>query len=124
MICSFLICPIAHSSYAEMISTDQFLSQNAQTASRDRLFVLLQKEELQKKLKEMGVSLSEAKNRLASMSDGEIDQLERKIEHLPAGADAADAILGTALTVFIVLLITDILCVTRVFKFTRCAGSH
>lgn len=118
------MAPILNAADAAMISTDHFISHNAQVSSRDRLLIMLQKDDLQKKLEVMGVSLAEAKNRLASMSDAEIDQLEKKIDQLPAGADAADAILGTALTVFIVLLITDILCVTRVFKFTRCAGSH
>ena len=124
MICALLISPITPTAHAEMISTESFISQHVQTTPRDRLLFLLKKEEVKNKLEEMGVSPSEATVRLASMSDSEVEKLSMKIDQAPAGADAAGAILGTALTVFIVLLFTDILCVTKVFKFTRCAGSH
>jgi hypothetical protein len=41
---------------------------------------------------------------------------------MPAGQDAATAVIGAAVTIFIILLITDILCLTHVFNFTRCAN--
>jgi hypothetical protein len=41
---------------------------------------------------------------------------------MPAGQDALGTVVGAALVVFIVLLITDIACLTRVFDFTRCAA--
>ena len=31
-----------------------------------------------------------------------------------------EAVLGTLLTLFVILLVTDFLCLTRIFKFTRC----
>jgi hypothetical protein len=31
-----------------------------------------------------------------------------------------DGVLSTLLTVFVILLVTDFLCLTRIFKFTRC----
>ena len=124
LICSFLSLPVAQTAQAEMVSTEAFLSQQTQSNPRERLMVLLEKEEVLKKLQEYGVSPNEARERLASLSDAEVTKLNQQIDQLPAGADAAGAILGTAFAVFLILLITDILCVTKVFKFTRCAGSN
>jgi uncharacterized small protein (DUF1192 family) len=127
IVCLFLIgicfsnsfAPLAH---AEMISTETFLAQQAQENPRDRILNLLQQKEVSKKLQEYGLSQKEAQERIAALSDAEIQKLNEKIDQLPAGADAAEALIGTALFVFLVLLITDILCVTKVFKFTRCAN--
>jgi hypothetical protein len=107
---------------AEMISTDTFLAQHIQASPRDRISKMLEQKGVLKKLEEYGLSQKEAQERIAALSDDEIQKLNEKIDRLPAGADGADAILGTALFVFLVLLITDILCVTKVFKFTRCAN--
>ena len=49
------------------------------------------------------------------MSDEEISELNGRIDQLPAGGD----ILGIIFTVFIILLVTDILGLTKVFPFTR-----
>ena len=121
LICSFLISPNIDQARAEMVSTEAFHSQHVQTTPRDRLKVLLQKDIVIKKLQEWGVSPAEARERLASLSDAEVEKYSSKIDQEVAGADAGGAILGTAFTMFIVLLITDILCVTKVFHFTRCA---
>lgn len=54
--------------------------------------------------------------RVAAMSDDEITHLSGKIDKLPA---AGSDVLGAVLFVFIVLLVTDILGLTKVFPFTR-----
>ena len=58
---------------------------------------------------------------MAALSDVEIGQIAQKLDNLPAGQDAATALIGAAVTIFIILLITDLLCLTHVFNFTRCA---
>jgi uncharacterized small protein (DUF1192 family) len=121
LIFGVLSWPATNVAKAEMVSTDAFLAQHSSSNPRSRLMNMLDRQEVQKKLQEYGVSPGEARMRLASLSDSEIEKLNTKMNKLPAGADAAEAILGTALVVFIVLLITDILCLTKVFKFTRCA---
>jgi hypothetical protein len=70
-------------------------------------------------LESMGVNQADAKARVATMIDDEAAQLAAKIDNLPAGGDAAGALIGALLIVFIVLLITDILGVTHVFPFTK-----
>jgi hypothetical protein len=121
LIFGVLSLPASNPARAEMVSTDAFLAQHSSSNPRDRLMTLLERKEVQKKLQDYGVSPGEARMRLASLSDSEIEKLNAKMSKLPAGADDAESIIGVALFVFLVLLITDILCVTKVFKFTRCA---
>lgn len=121
MICSFLALPAPGTARAERISTEAFLAGQAQTQPRDRLLVLLEQQEVIAKLGEYGVTPAQARERIASMTDAEVAKLNQQVDQLPGGASAAGAILGTALAVFVILLITDILCWTRVFSFTRCA---
>ncbi|HET7669436.1 MAG TPA: PA2779 family protein, partial [Burkholderiales bacterium] len=46
----------------------------------------------------------------------EVAQLAAQIDSLPAGGDS---ILGLLVLVFVILLITDILGLTKIFPFTR-----
>jgi hypothetical protein len=53
--------------------------------------------------------------RVAALTDEEVHKVAGKLDQIPAGGD----ILGVLLTVFIILLITDILGLTKVFPFTH-----
>lgn len=55
--------------------------------------------------------------KLAAMSDQEIIYLHEQLGELPAGQGAIGAIVGAALVVFIILLVTDLLGLTHVFGF-------
>jgi hypothetical protein len=68
----------------------------------------------------MGIDPEEAYNRLNSLSDSEIQQIAGQIKNLPAGAGAIESIVGAAVLIFIILLITDLLCLTNFFNFTTC----
>jgi hypothetical protein len=80
-----------------------------------RLASLLDRADLATKLRERGVSTDELRARIAALTDAEAAELMARIDEAPAGAD----ILGIVFTVFIVLLVTDILGFTKVFPFTR-----
>jgi hypothetical protein len=92
--------------HAGMLPTD---------ADRAQIFSVLEREEVRTQLRANGVDPAHVKARVAAMTDEEAAQLAGQIESLPAGGD----VLGILLTVFIVLLITDILGFTKVFPFTR-----
>ena len=96
---------------AGMLSTEAV----AGSAERAHVFSVLDREDVRAQLQVRGVSPADVKARVAAMSDDEVAQLAGQIDRLPAGGD----ILGVLLTVFIVLLITDILGFTKVFPFTR-----
>ena len=83
---------------------------------RDGLLRILERADVQGQLQAYGVSVDEAKARVAALSDAEAAELAARIDSLPAGGAS---IVGALLIVFLVLLLTDILGYTKVFPFTR-----
>jgi hypothetical protein len=102
---------------AGMLPTPSGLAGNS--GARDRIATLLERRDVQAKLEAYGVNPADVKARVARLTDDEAAQLAARIGDMPAGADAAGALIGALLIVFIVLLITDILGVTHVFPFTK-----
>jgi hypothetical protein len=66
-------------------------------------------------LQARGVSVDAARERVAALTDAEAAQVAAQIDQAPAGGDA----LGVIVTIFLILLITDILGFTKIFPFTR-----
>jgi len=104
---------------ARMMSTDSVLAQQTASADRDRVQAFLAREDVRQQMSSMGVSADEASQRVAALSDQEIARIAGQIPSDPAGGDALGIIIGTALLIFIVLLITDIAGLTKVFPWTR-----
>ena len=100
---------------AGMLPTDSVVASPA----KDRVITFLNRTDVRAQLESMGVNPGDAKARVASLTDDEASQLAAKIDNLPAGGDGFGALIGALLIVFIVLLITDILGVTKVFPFTK-----
>lgn len=101
---------------AEMLGTDAAINKYVTMADRDMLMGELQRNEVRDQIVELGVDPAEVEQRLAALSDDEIRTILTQMDNDSAGAD----IVGTLFTVFIILLVTDILCLTRIFNFTRC----
>ncbi len=102
---------------AAIVSTDTTLTADAAVANRDQVTTFLARADVQKAMQERGVNGTDALQRVQSMSDAEVAQLAGRIDQAPAGGE----ILGVLFTVFIILLVTDILGLTKVFPFTRSA---
>ncbi len=113
-----LISP-ATMAQATMISTGTAVQQQAIEQDRTRIRVFLEREDVQKTLQANGVSPLEAKARVDSLTDQEVARIADKMDMLPAGGSALGVIVGAAVFVFIVLLITDILGLTDVFSFVN-----
>lgn len=101
---------------AQMISTDTAIERSAAQMDRASLMAELQKDDVREEIIRLGVSPEEAEARLAALSDTEVKAMLREIDEQRAGAGVVETI-GT---IFIILLITDLLCLTRLFNFTRC----
>ncbi|MEL6683487.1 MAG: PA2779 family protein [Pseudomonadota bacterium] len=101
---------------AQMLSTDAAISKYTALADRTVLMDEMQRSDVRDQIIELGVDPAEVEERLAALSDEEIKTILTQMEADSAGAD----IIGTLFTVFIILLVTDILCFTRIFNFTRC----
>ncbi|MGF1547583.1 MAG: PA2779 family protein [Thiotrichales bacterium] len=90
---------------AEVIGTD-----------RDALAQLLTRESVRAGLLAHGVDPTLVEARLAALTPAESQLLAQRLDELPAGA--ADVV-GVLFAVFVILLVTDILGLTKVFPFTR-----
>ena len=118
---SMTLLPVSQA-HAGMISTDRVIQQDRVNSDRERVSTFIARDDVRKEFQKHGVNPDEAAARVAALSDTEIGRIAAKLDSLPAGQDAATAIIGAAVTIFIVLLITDILCLTSVFNFTRCVN--
>ena len=100
---------------AALIGTDALAAANARHASEQKVAAALARDDVSKALQKMGVNPDEARQRVAALSDSELANLSDKVDRLPAGGD----FFGTVGLIFIILLITDLLGLTKVFPFTR-----
>lgn len=121
LILSFVLSAtlFAQVSLAQIASTETLLGNSAPSSAKDKLFQMTSRQDVSKKFEEMGVDPKIIEARIASMSDSEAAEIAYKIDTLPAGADAGVALIGAIVFVFIVLLVTDLLGVTKVFNFTK-----
>ncbi len=99
----------------EQVAASVAPAEAAPQGDRARLLATLNRADLAARLRERGVSMDELRARVAALTDAEAAELMARIDEAPAGSD----VLGLLFTVFIVLLVTDILGFTKVFPFTR-----
>ena len=95
--------------HAALVTTDAALD-------HQRIAALLERADVQQRLRAYGVDPAEAQARVAALTDAEAAQLVSNIDELPAGGIG---IVGAIVLVFLVLLVTDILGYTKVFPFTK-----
>jgi hypothetical protein len=103
------------SAQAGLVSTEQAMVTHAGNADREQVSAFLNRADVQTALQAQGVDVNAAIERVQAMSDVEVAQLADRVDHAPAGA----GVIGVLFTVFLVLLVTDILGLTTVFPFTR-----
>ncbi len=106
---------------AAMIDTPSALSWQSSGDMRTDLGDLLNRQEVRDALQAHGVQADALTARVAALSDSEARALRQQIDTAPAGGDG---VIGVLFTVFIILLITDILGLTKVFPFTRPINRH
>jgi hypothetical protein len=100
---------------AAVMGTDTVVVGQSDQA-RDQLKRLLDRADVRGELAKRGVSADLAKQRVDALSDQEVQRVAGKIDSLPAGGSD---ILGVLVLIFVILLITDILGLTKVFPFTK-----
>jgi hypothetical protein len=108
----------AQTAQAALIGTDQVhaatAGQNLEQ-NRARITAALERPDVVKQLEAMGVNKDDAQARVAALSDAEAAQLAGRIDSLPAGGD----VVGALVFIFVLLLVTDLLGLTKVYPFTR-----
>ena len=104
---------------AKLISTAMVLQGESQEASRARLKTFLQREQVQDRLAAWGLDREMAEARVDNLTDEEVAWMVQRLDQLPAGGDAASALIFAAVLIFLVLLFTDIMGFTDVFPFVK-----
>lgn len=103
-------------SQASMISTASAMESQQLVHDRTSLMSQLNESGVREQLSDMGVDAQQLEERIAALTPDELAELNARIHEMPAGEGAA----GILLTIFIVFVITDMLCATDIFKFVNC----
>lgn len=107
------------SAQATLVSTEQVAaSQGVRSPEllRGQVAEALTRADVVAALAERGVSPAQVQQRVDALTDAEVAQVAQQIDSAPAGAND---IIGAIVFIFLVLLVTDILGLTKVFPFTR-----
>ncbi|HRO60515.1 MAG TPA: PA2779 family protein [Burkholderiaceae bacterium] len=100
---------------ARLVATDEALATAQIDGSRAAIGDWLARDEVRAQMLALGVDPAEVDARVALLGDEEVRELAGRLDTLPAGG----SVLGVLFAVFIVLLVTDILGLTKVFPFTQ-----
>ena len=105
------------SSYVQagLVSTENLIVAGGEGYSKEQLQTALASTELQQQLVDLRVDSRQLADRIAGLTPAEIRQLNAELQQQPAGG-----IVGVLLTIFIVFIITDMLCATDLFSFVKC----
>lgn len=115
LIFSTLAMGLPATAHAGIVSTQDVLSTSTATMNRAQVNSFLARADVRKGLLDQGIDAEAAQSRVNALTDAEVADLAGRVDQAPAGGD----VLGLMFTVFIVLLVTDILGLTKVFPFTR-----
>lgn len=101
----------------ELIGAEQVVQRELQSDTQVRLHAVLERSDVAAALADRGVSVEQARARVAALTDAEAAQLLAEIDKAPAGASGE--LIGTLILVFVILVFSDILGFTRIFPFLR-----
>ncbi|MDH4048820.1 MAG: PA2779 family protein [Gammaproteobacteria bacterium] len=97
----------------EIVSTENAIQLHERSSRIDRISSVLAKQQIRDQLVEMGVDPQDAVQRIAALSDTELQLLDQRLGELPAGGGGALEVMGIVL---LVLLILELVGVTDIFK--------
>ena len=115
LISSITLTGMMGSAHATLITTQQVAATESAQTARTKLAAEVARPDVVSRLEAMGINSSDAQLRVAALSDSEAQSLASDMDKMPAGGD----VLGVLFGVFVILLVTDILGLTKVFPFTR-----
>jgi hypothetical protein len=115
LLTSFTLVGFTQTVQAAMIGTEQVAAANAARQNQEKVAAALARPDVIAQLEKLGVNTSDAQVRVAALTDAEAASLAGQIDSLPAGGD----VVGALVLIFVILLVTDILGLTKVFPFTR-----
>ena len=106
--------------YSGVVTTEQLIQQQLESMDRDELVSLLDRSEVRQQLVDRGVDPEYARQRIAALSDAQIEQIKSEVDQLPAGS----GVVGILIAVLLVLIILDVVGVTNIFSFIHSPSSR
>src|SRR6056297_827774 len=104
------------SATAGMVGTGEMIGQQQVQLDRQELISMLDRQDVQAKLADLGVSQDQVKERIQNLTPAELADFERQLAEAPAGQD----VVGIIVLFLLVFIITDMLCATNIFPFVNC----
>lgn len=99
---------------AGVYTSDSVIAQQQLHYNKQQVLSFVDTAEVQNKLMQLGVSPEDAKYRIAHMTSAELDALNSQLNDMPAGG-----IVGTIVTVLVVVAVLDLMGITDVYPFIR-----
>lgn len=101
---------------AGMVGTGDMLASQQTQVDRQELLSMLERQDVQDKLANMGVSKAEVEKRVQSLTPQELSSFNQQLAQAPAG----EGVVGIIVLFLLVFIITDMLCATNIFSFIHC----
>lgn len=108
LICRLLIAAVfllPFSANAGMISTSEVVMSAQDLANRNTVRDFIAREDVASQLKAMGLSVSTAQERVAAMTQDEVNRLAGQIETMPAGGAMAYAVVVTLILAIVAVIV-------------------
>jgi uncharacterized small protein (DUF1192 family) len=118
MVLSLLVLNVA-SARAGLVSTEAAIAASRNADNRAMVMAQLQRDDVRQVLESKGLSVAEVEQRVSALSDAEVNRIADHMNDMPAGSGVVGVLVGAALLVFIILLITDMAGATDVFPFVK-----
>jgi len=99
---------------AGIYSSEQAISSQQFQYNKNQVLTLINSAEVQQKLTDLGVNPADAKMRVDSMTNDELVTFNQQMTDMPAGG-----IVGTVVTVLVVVAVLDLMGITDVYPFIR-----
>ena len=109
---SIVTSSLQHAAYAGVISTQEYIAAIDRDATLERIDAVLARDEVRSQLEKLGVDPLVTNERIAALTDQELQTLATDLENLPAGGELL-AVVGI---VFLVLLILELVGVIDIFN--------
>lgn len=96
--------------YADMVNTTGLLTHEVRSTQVELVETFLAREEVRSQLESQGVNPALASERVAALTDSQLQQLALNIQDMPAGSGA----LGIIAVVLVIIILLEILGITNV----------
>lgn len=112
VVLSALLIVTATPVQAGMVGTQSLLTQDARAMQVADVQGFLARDDVRKQMQSLGVDPVAAGQRVAAMTDGELQKVSQQINSMPAGGDAVSLLV----LVILILLLLELLGVTHIFN--------